>query len=156
MSDAPSNRHFARIAADFTPFAAPSCEPRFALELPFTDAESIGDGLRCAELAAGHTPRAWIGYTDDLGKWLAVCSAGSPVANFPTLSTLLCFEDLDRREAAIAIRRWLVEKADYTEEPDFEGSAMRGMRMFHVAYGQDPQRFYGWTVIQPHWFEVHK
>lgn len=156
MSDNPPNPHFARIAPEFTPFAAPSHEPRFAMEVPFTDVETIDHALRCAEIAAAHAPKTWLGLTDDQGQWLAVCGTGSFAARFPNLSTVVAFEGLDRREAALAIRKWLEEMANYGEPPWFDGGESRGIRIFHVGYGREPKRFYGWTVIQPHWFEVHK
>ena len=156
MPDDSSHSRFAKIDAAFTPFAAASHEPRFAWEVPSTAAAIISHALHGQGLAEGYQLTAYTGYTDGQGQWLAVCSSGSFAARIPTISTIQLFSGLDIHATARAVEEWLDQKADYGEPPWFEGSEAQGMRIFQVAYGQEPSRFYGWTVIQPHWFEIHK
>lgn len=156
MAEQASNFPYARIDGEFTPFAAPSHEPRFALEVPFVDADTIVHALRWASFTSPPASRRYHGFADDRRQWLAVCPAGSFAAGFQTLSDQRLFSDLNPKETARAIRDWLLKKADYGEAPWFDGGEGQGMRIYHVAYGQEPRRFYGWTVVQPHWFEIHK
>lgn len=145
-----------KLEAGFTPFARDSHEPRFALEVPGTEAGVIALALDWSSFLSGPESRKFDACTDGAGQWLAVCVTGSFAAAFPPIPDGRVFRGLPRGEAAAEIGKWLRKKADYGDPPCFEGGEERGMRIFSVPFGQPPSAFYGWTVIQPAWFEVHK
>lgn len=141
---------------EFTPFASDSDEPRFALEVPIIADVVIAQALDWSSFSSNPRSRKYNAFTDGAGQWLAVCTVGSFVTRFPPIQDVPVFTGLDRVEAAAAIAKWLENEADYGEPPSFDGGEDQGMRIFSVPFGQPPSDFYGWTVIQPKWFEVHK
>ncbi len=140
-----------------TPFAGPSWEPRFALDLP-TSPLALTTALR---LHVGCQPAAWAwregaavfhGYRirPDRAVVAAVFYSfpGAPRDAAPLFARL----PLDAAAAALA--DWLEREAVYPARPWFDGGEARGFQAWHVPYG-DPGP-YGYLVVEPKWFEVHK
>jgi len=139
------------------PFAQPSHEPRFALEFPSVSPAAIALGLEAIGLMtpAALAPPLFRGYADEEGQdWLAV-ALGNSYHPYP-LKEPADFEDFSSEQTTEHIVRWLTETAAYPEQPWFDGGEGRGFQMWQVAWEQEPRRFYGYTLIRPKWFEIHK
>jgi hypothetical protein len=140
------------LPPDLSPFREPSAEPRFAFDFSYcgADALSLGlDLLRYSKYAGSDCRFHAVG-----GKsgWLAVSTGASP-------SRLAlgepCFSDLSQEEAARRVLEWL-DETEYPPQPWFEGGESRGFAMFHVPWEAEPAALYGYSLVLPKWFEVHK
>lgn len=143
-----------------TPFAEPSWEPRFAVDGFVNDTL-----LMCAlELHACCLRTPWLcrdeaavfaGYRVDAQR-LAVAAIDRhfprPLTDDPAA---ILFERAPPKRAIEAIFAWLRDEAEYPPRPWFDGSEARGLQAFHVPYGQRNGP-YGYLVIEPKWFEIHK
>lgn len=66
------------------------------------------------------------------------------------------FTGLDLTRAVEAIARWLADEAEYPEPPWFDGGEARGFSAYHVPYRGQALGPYGFMVVAPKWFEIHK
>jgi hypothetical protein len=147
--------HFAMdLPAHFNPFSTLSAEPRFAFEFSYCTLDAISLGLTLCQYCQYAGKSAKFSAVDGKAGWLAVRVTNGH--GLPRLApTPEFFTDLTNKAAARRILSWL-KKSPYPPQPWFEGGESRGFRMFHVPWDQEPVSFYGYTVIQPKWFEVHK
>jgi hypothetical protein len=138
-----------------SPFSEPSFEPRFALDHDSPDPAVLAIGLELQQ----RSQRPWGGgpvFTAyRIGTDRLAVSANA--YGFPhPLHQPVAFEGLTRDQAALWIARWLEEEAEYSEAPWFDGGEGRGFRMYHVPWKQEPRQFYGYLLVEPKWFEIHK
>ena len=143
-----------------TPFAQHSWEPRFAFDGRSRDIDLIQTGLSCALVMdpfhAHKTDRRFIAYSVSSTR-LAI-KASNYHSQHP-LSETTQFADASIEDAARAISTWLESKTVYPDRPWFDGGESRGFQMFHVPYCSQYSAYkgyFGYTLVEPKWFEVHK
>jgi hypothetical protein len=147
-----------------TPFAFSSWEPRFA----FDGGRVAVDSLELALHLHVKCNLDSLGGVDDenvvfRGYRLTPTriAVAAPSIDFPSRlrEGELMFENVNRSAAARAISEWLRNQAEYPERPWFDGSEAQGFQAFHVPYvpgGNESLGPYGYMVVEPKWFEVHK
>ena len=64
------------------------------------------------------------------------------------------FSRLTLEAAADALAEWLAHEAVYPKQPWFDGGEARGFQAWHVPYLEPGP--YGYVVVEPKWFVVHK
>jgi hypothetical protein len=144
-----------------TPFAAPSWEPRFALDA-FEDLETLLPIALRLHVRSSHVRRAYKeGAAVFRGYKLGPnrIAVAAQLRGFPSeprvdgVQTL--FEDVTLEAASEGILHWLDNDATPPPQPWFDGSEELGLQLYHMAYGQKPGP-YGYMVAESKWFEVHK
>lgn len=150
-------------AGPFSPFAARSYEPRFAIDCQGRGVEVIAIALRLHTLSNNVT--GW-SYEDGAAVFSGYHHGDQRLAvaamlhDFPGEYSMRdwtpVFRALDLGAAADAILRWLEEEAAYPTRPWFDGGEAQGFRVFHVPCGPQELGPYGYVVFEPKWFEVHK
>ena len=139
-----------------TPFARPSWEPRFALDGQKVNAKLIQLGLvlhLAIQWREGNR-NGFMAFTESPTRLVV---ASPDCGGFPRpLESIRLFEGQKLELAAGLICKWLESDAQYPKQPWFDGGALRGFQMFHVAFNEEPRDCYGFVVIEPKWFEVHK
>lgn len=140
-----------------TPFASPSWEPRFALDFPTSPpalamALRLHVGCRSGEWDWREGEAVFYGFRLQPDRAVvAVVFHGPPRAPDETAPL---FAGVTLEVAAAALADWLTSEAVYPARPWFDGDEERGFQAWHVPYG-DPGP-YGFLVVEPKWFEVHK
>ncbi|MBK7191419.1 MAG: hypothetical protein IPH80_02985 [Myxococcales bacterium] len=141
-----------------TPFAQPSWEPRFALDGPTPSLPLLTTALRL-HVDCSHHAWAW---RDGAPVFHGFCVRPDRVAiaarlgGFPgpLRDAEPWFADATLDAAATHLAGWLTTTAAYPPTPWFDGGEGRGFQAWHVAYGQPGP--YGYLVVEPKWFEIHK
>lgn len=143
-----------------TPFAAPSWEPRFALDA-FDDLETLVPialrlHVRSSHLARAYKEGAAVFRGYQLGdNTIAVAAKLSSFPSKPQEIMATLFEDVTLEAASEGIVHWLDNIAEPPPKPWFDGSEELGLQLYHVAYGQKLGP-YGYMIAQSKWFEIHK
>ncbi len=141
------------------PFSSPSYEPRFAIEHGGHEALSHALQLHALCNRARYREDAPVFFGSTLSP-ARVAVAARARGSFPGELRVYGYEplfaELTRAEALEAILRWLRDVAEYPERPWFDGGEGRGFRAYHVAWGQESLGPYGYMVVEPKWFEIHK
>jgi hypothetical protein len=142
-----------------SPFAAPSWEPRFALDGLTAEPGLLVMALglyvstarrRYVSLDTDETYRG-----DELGPSRLAVAVISRFFPYPLRDGDLLFEDASLPAAAQAMAHWLQGQATYPPQPWFDGGEERGFQAWHVPYG-DHSGPMGYLIVEPKWFEVHK
>ena len=147
-----------RSASPPAPFSTPSYEPRFAIEHRRLDALSHALRLHapCNNETYGDDAPVFVGYTLSPAR----VAVAARVRGFPSELRMHgyepLFKGLTQAGAVEAIFVWLRDVAEFPERPCFEGGEGRGFRAYHVAWGQESLGPYGYLVVEPTWFEIHK
>ena len=142
-----------------TPFSAPSWEPRFAID-GYRDLDGLVDLAISLHIRSSSSGWAYVegepvlsGYVvSEQRLALAAMLHGFPR---PLRDAHARFENVDRNTAVEQVVAWLRSDAVYPDKPWFDGGEARGAQLFHVAWRQDIGP-YGFLVVEPKWFEVHK
>ena len=144
-----------------TPFAAPSWEPRFALDA-FEDLETLVPlalrlHVRSSHVAWAYQEGAPVFRGYQLGdNRIAVAAQLSRFPGKPRVEIMqTLFEDVTLEAASEGILSWLDNAAQPPPKPWFDGGESLGLQLYHVAYGQQCGP-YGYMVAESKWFEVHK
>jgi hypothetical protein len=140
------------LPPNFSPFREASTEPRFAFDFSFCTVEAISLSLDLLRYCRYAGPESRFHAVGGESGWLAVSTTASP--SRLTLGVPY-FSDLPQEEAARRVLDWL-EETEYPPQPWFEGGESRGFAISHVPWEAEPAVLYGYTVVQPKWFEVHK
>lgn len=140
--------------AEFTPFSEPSYEPRFAFEYPRNSAKALHHALTLHCLCSPPPAKVSFSAYHNGNDWLAILAETRSFALPPAKKVF--FSEQSQDAAAEQIARWLEDDAEYPDPPWFDGGEARGFQIYHVPWRQEPQAFYGCTLILPKWFEVHK
>jgi hypothetical protein len=123
----------------WTPFAAPSWEPRFALDWPRADTGLLALALCLhANCVLGrHVPldtnQTFRGYV--LGP--ARLAVAAIAYSYPLTAGDVLFDGASVQSAAETVTRWLEDQAVYPPQPWFDGGEERGFQSWHVAYLDD-------------------
>lgn len=141
-----------------TVFARPSWERRFALDLQDVSPATMATALRL-HVQCSHVQWAWQegaavfhGFRvrpDSVA--VAAVMVGFPHA---LREASPWFAGVTLEAAAEALSGWLAREAVYPKRPWFDGGEGRGFQAWHVPYLEPG--LYGYMVVEPKWFEVHK
>ncbi len=141
-----------------TPFAHPSWEPRFALDGPAPSLPLLTTALRL-HVACHHHAWSW---HDDAAVFTGFrvrpdrVAVAAQLVGFPRplREATPWFTDATLDAAAGELAAWLTSAAVYPPTPWFDGGEGRGFQAWHVAFRQPGP--YGYLVVEPKWFEIHK